>query len=131
MQTKKFIVPILLGASLLLSACGTKDNEESTSTKEMTIADGAKEMKQTLKDLDSQLEAKDADKVEKSGEKLEETWEEFEDGVKEKDADLYEQVETPLHTIEAGAKSEPLDTATLSKASEELNKVLSDVEKLK
>ncbi|MDR7071074.1 hypothetical protein [Fictibacillus barbaricus] len=131
MQTKKYIVPMVIATSLILSACGTKGKEESTSTKEMTIADGSKEMKQTLKDLNSQLEAKDADKVAKSGEKLEESWEKFEDEVKDKDAKLYEKVETPLHTIEAGAKSEPLDVATLSKASEELNTVLSEVEKLK
>ncbi|MGG1575392.1 hypothetical protein [Fictibacillus sp. NRS-1165] len=130
MQTKKYIVPIVLAASLTLSACGTKDNG-SEKPKEPTIAEGSKEMKQTLTDLKSQLKANEADKVKESGEQLEESWEKFEDGVKEKDADLYEKVETPLHTIEAGAKSKPLDAKTLTNAADELNSVLSKVEKLK
>ena len=70
-------------------------------------------------------------KVNESGENLEKSWQKFEDGVKDKNADLYEKVETPLHTIEAGAKSQPLDEQTLNKAADELDSVLSDVEKLK
>jgi hypothetical protein len=78
-----------------------------------------------------QLNAKDAAKVKESGENLEKSWQTFEDEVKDKSADLYEKVETPLHTIEAGAKSKTLDEQTLNKAADELDTVLSDVEKLK
>ncbi|EIT85262.1 hypothetical protein A374_10980 [Fictibacillus macauensis ZFHKF-1] len=131
-QTKKFIVPIVIAASLTLSACGTKQ-DDAKEKKETTSASmqGAKEMKQTLKDLKEQLKAKKTDEVKEAGEQLEKSWESFEDGVKDKDAALYEKVETPLHTIEAGAKSAPLDVKTLTKAAEQLDAVLSDVEKLK
>ncbi|MGE7902206.1 hypothetical protein ACQKOI_27835, partial [Bacillus paramycoides] len=79
----------------------------------------------------AQLQAKDAAKVKDDAEQLEKTWQTFEDTVKEKNADLYEKLETPLHTIEAGAKIEPLDVQTLNKAAEDLDTVLTEVGKLK
>lgn len=132
MKSRKFIVPILVASSLTLAACGGENNnkkeEENTI---VSISEGAKEMRQTISDLKTQLNTKDAAKVKESGESLEESWETFEDEVKDKSADLYEKVETPLHTIEAGAKAEPLDEQTLNKAADELDTVLADVEKLK
>lgn len=133
MKSRKLIVPILFATSLTLAACSgantTKQTDEATTT--VSISDGAKEMRQTITDLKAQLNDKDAAKVKESGENLEKSWQSFEDEVKDKDADLYEKVETPLHTIEAGAKSQPLDEQTLNTAADELDSVLSDVEKLK
>jgi iron uptake system EfeUOB component EfeO/EfeM len=136
MKSRKLIVPILLAASLTLAACGGANNnkkiEDTNITKKsVSISDGAKEMKQTIADLKTQLNAKDTSKVKESGAKLEQSWQKFEDEVKGKSADLYEKVETPLHTIEAGAKAQPLDPQVLNKVADELNTVLSDVEKLK
>ncbi|CAH2716083.1 hypothetical protein BACCIP111895_03267 [Neobacillus rhizosphaerae] len=133
MKSRKLIVPILIASSLTLAACGgAKDDKNSAETKTtVSISDGAKEMKQTITDLRDQLNANDAAKVKESGVKLEESWQKFEDDVKDKNADLYEKVETPLHTIEAGAKSDPLDAQTLNKSADELDSVLSDVEKIK
>jgi iron uptake system EfeUOB component EfeO/EfeM len=133
MISRKFIVPILLASSLTLAACGGVNTDKKTEEKKTTvsISVGAKEMRQTISDLKTQLKTKDAAKVKASGENLEKSWQTFEDEVKDKSADLYEKVETPLHTIEAGAKSEPLDEQTLNKAADELDTVLSDVEKLK
>jgi iron uptake system EfeUOB component EfeO/EfeM len=136
MKSRKLIVPFLIAASLTLAACGGANNDkktEDTNTAKTTvsISDGAKEMKQTIADLKTQLKDKDATKVKNSGESLEKSWQKFEDGVKDKNADLYGRVETPLHTIEAGAKSEPLDEQTLNKAADELDTVLSEVIKLK
>ncbi|WP_066255560.1 hypothetical protein [Neobacillus drentensis] len=133
MKTRKFIVPILLASSLTLAACGGANTDKKTEEKKTTvsISDGAKEMRQTISDLKTQLNTKDATKVKASGENLEKSWQTFEDEVKDKSADLYGKVETPLHTIEAGAKTEPLDEQTLNKAADELDTVLSDVEKLK
>ena len=88
-------------------------------------------MQKTIAELKTQLNDKDSAKVKKSGEELEESWEKFEDNVKDKDKELYEKVETPLHTIEAGAKSEPLDVNTLSAAADELNNTLTEVKNLK
>lgn len=135
MQSKKYVFPIIIAASMALSACGTKDEQTTTQTEETTsqtsVADGAKEMKAEVADLKVQLEANDAKKAAANGENLEEIWESFEDEVKEKDADLYEEVETPLHLIEAGVEVEPLDVDTLNKAADDLDRVLSDVEKIK
>ncbi|WML47339.1 hypothetical protein RCG23_17950 [Neobacillus sp. PS3-34] len=133
MKTRKLIVPILLASSLTLAACAGVNNDEKPkdTKKTVSISDGAKEMKQTIADLKNQLNDKDADKVKESGENLEKSWQKFEDEVKDKNADLYEKVETPLHIIEAGAKSEPLDEQTLNKAADELDHVLSDVKNIK
>ena len=106
-----------------------KQTDEAKTT--VSISDGAKEMKQTITDLKAQLNEKDAGKGKRKWRKLEKSWQKFEDEVKDNNADLYEKVETPLHTIEAGAKSQPLDEQTLKKSADELDSVLSDVEKLK
>lgn len=133
MKSRKLIVPILFATSLTLAACGgantNKQIDEAKTT--VSISDGAKEMKQTITELKTQLNEKNASEVKESGENLEKSWQKFEDEVKDNNADLYEKVETPLHTIEAGAKSQPLDEQTLNKAADELDSVLSDVEKLK
>lgn len=133
MKSRKLIVPILFATSLTLTACsGANTNKQTDEAKTtVSISDGAKEMKQTITDLKAQLNEKNASKVKESGENLEKSWQKFEDEVKDNNADLYEKVETPLHTIEAGAKSQPLDEQTLNKAADELDSVLSDVEKLK
>jgi iron uptake system EfeUOB component EfeO/EfeM len=136
MKSRKLIVPFLLATSLTLAACGGANNDKktadtNTAKKTVSISEGAKEMKHTIADIKTQLKDKDATKVKENGENLEKSWQKFEDGVKEKNADLYEKVETPLHTIEAGAKAQPLDEQVLNKAADELDKVLSDVEKLK
>jgi iron uptake system EfeUOB component EfeO/EfeM len=138
MQSKKYILPILLATSLALVACGSKEDkstEEGKKTEDTvsqtSISDGAKEMKVEISDLKKQIVAKDEAKVKENAENLEKSWQKFEDGVKDKDAALYEKVETPLHIIEAGAKVNPLDDKTLNEAANDLDSVLSDVEKLK
>lgn len=121
MKKASIMISFLLMISVGLAACGNGDDS--------AIADGAKSMKDTLKELQTYLDANDADKVKEAAEELEETWEAFEDGVKEQSAELYEKVETPLHTIEAGAKQNPLDKETLAQATKDLDLVLSELEK--
>lgn len=140
MKSRKLILPVIVATSLALGACGTqgekkdeskKTTEQASEKKEVSIADGATSMKKTVNDLKAQLQANDTAKVKDNAEQLEKTWETFEDVVKEKNADLYEKLETPLHTIEAGAKVKPLDVQTLNKAAEDLDTVLTEVGKLK
>ena len=140
MKSRKLIFPVIVVASLALVACGTtgekkvestKTTEQASEKKTISIADGATSMKQTVNDLKAQLQANDAAKVKGDAEQLEKTWQTFEDSVKEKNADLYEKLETPLHTIEAGAKVQPLDVQTLNQAVENLDAVLTEVGKLK
>jgi len=131
MLSKKSIVLLFAALSLSLSACGTKTNDTSKKTTTLSIADGATQMKDTLKQLNTDLSAKDAGKVKTDSENLEKSWSQFEDNVKAKDQALYGKVEDPLGIIEAGAKASSLDQATLTKASKELDAVLTDVAKLK
>jgi hypothetical protein len=121
LSNKKLVVSMALALSLGLSACGT-DN---------AIKTGSEDMIKTIKDLKSQVADNDTSKAKESGEALEKSWEKFEDSVKDKDADLYEKVETPLHTIEAGVKVSPLDADTLNQAADELKDVLNEVKGLK
>lgn len=120
---KKFIMAILAITvfSLILAACS---NSKVTST-----ADGAKAMQSTLTELQKQLDAKDAGKVQDEAKKLEDSWASFEDHVKSKTPELYAKVEAPLGIIQAGAKSSPLDTATLTSAVKDLNSVLNELAK--
>jgi len=133
MKSPKLILPIILSLSFSLAACGggNEDEKAEKTNSGTSISEGAKEMQKTIAELKTQLNDKDSAKVKKSGEELEESWEKFEDNVKDKDKELYEKVETPLHTIEAGAKSEPLDVNTLSAAADELNNTLTEVKNLK
>jgi hypothetical protein len=118
-SNKKWIViTASLVLTLLLSACGGNK-----------MAEGAKNMKAVLADVKSSVDAGDAVKAKSSAVKLEEAWASFEDEVKNKSKDLYDKTETPLHIIEAGVSVNPLDKVTLNKSIQELNQVLSDIEK--
>ncbi|WP_245208939.1 hypothetical protein [Gottfriedia endophytica] len=133
MLAKKNIAVLFAAISLSLAACGTNTSDtpkKTTTTTKLSIADGATQMKETLKQLNTDLNAKDAAKVKTDSENLEKSWSKFEDNVKEKDAAQYGKVEGPLGIIEAGAKASSLDQATLTKASNDLDAVLTDVAKL-
>jgi hypothetical protein len=119
-NVKWFAITATLAQMLLLSACGGGNK----------IADGAKNMKEVLAEVKSSVDAGDAAKAKSGAVKLEEAWASFEDVVKDKSKDLYDKAETPLHIIEAGASVEPLDKETLNKSIEELDQVLSEIEKL-
>lgn len=123
LSNKKLVVSMTLALSLALSACGTKEDK--------AIKSGSDDMIQTLTDLKSQVADNDESKAKESGEALEGSWEKFEDSVKDKDAELYEKVETPLHIIEAGVKVSPLDADTLNQAADDLTDVLNEVKDLK
>jgi ABC-type phosphate transport system auxiliary subunit len=127
MLSKKNTAVLFAAISLSLSACGTNTSETPKKTTTLSIADGATQMKETLKQLNTDLTAKDAGKVKTDSENLEKSWSKFEDNVKEKDQALYGKVEDPLGIIEAGAKASSLDQATLTKASKDLDTVLTDV----
>jgi hypothetical protein len=119
-NVKWFAITATFVLTLLLSACGGGNK----------IADGAKNMKEVLAVVKLSVDAGDAQKAKSDAAKLEEAWASFEDEVKTKSKDLYDKAETPLHIIEAGASINPLDKDTLNKSIQELDQVLSDIEKL-
>lgn len=129
-------------AALLLTGCSsnagtpktqsTEQNESATkSEKTLSIADGSKNMKDVLRDMKSKLDNKDEEGAIKASAGLEENWQVFEDSVKDKNKELYEKVEQPLHTINAAVKIKPLDTKTLIDAIDALDKQLDEVRNLK
>lgn len=119
-KNKWFVITASLALTLLLSACGGGNK----------LADGAKNMKAVLAEVKSSVDAGDAEKAKSAAVKLEEAWASFENEVKNKSKDLYDKTETPLHIIEAGANVNPLDKVTLNKSIEELDQVLSEIEKV-
>jgi hypothetical protein len=71
MKSRKLIVPFLLATSLTLAACGGADNDKKTENTNsakstVSISDGAKEMKNTIAELKTQLKDKDTAKVKAS-----------------------------------------------------------------
>jgi len=97
----------------------------------LSIAQGAQNMRDALKEMKEDLNIKNEDKAIKTSEKLEENWSAFEDSVKDKSAALYEKVEDPLGKIQGGVKVKPLDTKTLTTAMNELDQVLTQVQQIK
>jgi hypothetical protein len=51
--------------------------------------------------------------------------------VKQKDPDLYEKIEVPMGAIQSSAKANPVDTNTITSASGELDKLLTEMQNLK
>jgi iron uptake system EfeUOB component EfeO/EfeM len=109
----------LLAAAIVLPACGNKS--------EISVSEGVNNMKAALTDVQAAVDAGDGEKAKASADELEEAWEKFEDNVKKQSKDLYEKVETPLHAIEAGSKSDPLDKDALAKSVTDLSEVLDQI----
>lgn len=126
---------LLTGCSSNAGAPKTQNTEQNESAdkgeKTLSIAEGSKNMKDVLKDMKSKLDNKDEEGAVKASAGLEDNWKVFEDNVKDKDKELYEKVEQPLHTINAAVKIKPLDTKTLIDAIDALDKQLDEVGKLK
>lgn len=92
-------------------------------------ATGLDNMRNALKEMNSELNNKEEDKAIKTSEKLEENWKPIEDGIKESYKDLYEKVESPLGAINAGVKVNPLDTKSLTASIDELDKTIEQLQK--
>lgn len=90
---------------------------------------GLDNMRNTLKEMNSQLNNKEEDKAIKTSEKLEENWSSIEDGIKDSYKDLYEKVESPLGAINAGVKVNPLDAKSLTASIDELDKTIEQLQK--
>ncbi len=90
---------------------------------------GLENMRNTLKEMNSQLNNKEEDKAIKTSEKLEENWSPIEDGIKDSYKDLYEKVESPLGAINAGVKVNPLDAKSLTASIDELDKTIEQLQK--
>lgn len=90
---------------------------------------GLENMRNALKEMNTQLSNKEEDKAIKTSEQLEENWSPIEDGIKDSYKDLYEKIESPLDAINAGVKVAPLDTKSISAAIDELDKTIEQLQK--
>lgn len=90
---------------------------------------GLENMRNALKEMNSELNDKEEDKAIKTSEKLEENWSPIEDGIKESYKELYEKVESPLGAINAGVKVNPLDAKSLTASIDELDKTIEQLQK--
>lgn len=90
---------------------------------------GLDNMRNALKEMNSELNNREEDKAIKTSEKLEENWKPIEDGIKDSYKDLYEKVESPLGAINAGVKVNPLDTKSLTASIDELDKTIEQLQK--
>lgn len=140
-STKNLLMAVTLGSIITITGC-TAQKTQSPASGESTkaaavekqpasIDDASQNMRNLLKDMKAQLVNKEDAKVSEDGTKLEEAWKQFEDTVKEKNPTLYEKVEGPLGTIEAGVKVKPIDSKTIATATEALDKVLTEIQNLK
>jgi predicted component of type VI protein secretion system len=116
MNKRLMVIPMVILAMLAIAGCGSN-----------ATADGVKNMKTVLLDLQKNIDANDEAKVKKGAEDLETNWAKFEDDVKKNNAAAYAQVEDPLGIIKAGSVKSPLDKALLTKAVNDLNAVLDTI----
>ena len=106
------------------------DGELAKLQKSDATTTGLENMRNALKDMNTQLNNKEEDKAIKTSEKLEGNWKPIEDGIKDSYKDLYEKIESPLGAINAGVKVNPLDTKALTTSIGELDKMLEQLQKL-
>lgn len=92
------------------------------------VKDGISKLLNTTNELNQAINAGDQAKVKELGPKLEDTWKTFEDGVKPRNADLYEKLEASLNPEVAGSQASSLDKETLKKLNDQLTQTLHDLE---
>jgi len=118
-----------LDTKVLNTSIDKLDEELIKLQKSDATTTGLENMRNALKEMNTQLNNKEEDKAIKTSEKLEENWKPIEDGIKDSYKDLYEKVESPLGAINAGVKVNPVDTKALATSISELDKMLEQLQK--
>lgn len=85
---------------------------------------GATQLIGLTNDLRKAIDSGDQAKIKEIGPKLEEVWSTFEDGVKPRNADLYEEIEKSLNPEVAGSQKSPIDKEILIKLNDDLTQTL-------
>ncbi|MCP3775884.1 hypothetical protein NLX71_21675 [Paenibacillus sp. MZ04-78.2] len=91
------------------------------------IKAGATQMLGIAGDLKKEIEAGNEAKVKELGPKLEDVWSTFEDGVRPRNAELYEKLEKSLNPEVAGSQKSPLDKQALSQLNDGLTQALNEL----
>lgn len=120
-----------LDTKVLTTSINELDKTLNQLQKAIAFSTAPQDMKTALKKINKFISPLQEDKVTKYTDRLEKYWSSIEDNVKAKNPALYEKVEAPLGTIEAGVKIKPIDEKTIKAAAESLDKILTDVQNLK
>jgi soluble cytochrome b562 len=118
-----------LDTKVLNESIDKLDGELVKLQKSDATSTGLENMRNALKEMNSELNNKEEDNAIKTSGKLEENWKLIEDGIKDSYKDLYEKVESPLGAINAGVKVNPLDTKALTTSIGDLDKMLEQLQK--
>ena len=118
-----------LDTKVLNTSIDKLDEELVKLQKSDATTTGLENMRNALKEMNTQLNNKEEDKAIKTSDKLEENWKPIEDGIKDNYKELYEKVESPLGTIQAAVKINPIDSKVLTTSIDELDKVLDQLQK--
>lgn len=97
----------------------------------IAFSSGPQDMKTALQKINKFVSPLNEEKITKYSGRLEKYWSNIEDTVKEKNPALYEKVEAPMGIIQAGVKVKPIDTKTITTATEALDKVLTEIQNIK
>ncbi len=120
MRKKSLLSALVFIIAVVTAACGNGANH---------VGKGIEAMEITLDKLTKQVNAGDASGLKISAQALEEDWAKFEDEIKDKSKEVYEQVEAPLHLIEASGDSDQVDLVVVKKAIADLRTALEAAKK--
>lgn len=120
-----------LDIKVLTTAIDQLDKSLGEIQKSIALSSAPQDMKTSLKKINKFISPFNEEKVTKYTGRLEKYWSSIEEVIKDKNPDLYEKVEGPLETIQAGVKVKPIDTKTITTAIEALDKVLTEVQNIK
>lgn len=91
------------------------------------VKSGAAQLIVTTTDLKKAMDEGNEAKIKELGPKLEETWSTFEDGVKPRNAALYEKIEKSLNPEVAGSQKSPIDKQVLAQLNDALSQTLTEL----
>jgi iron uptake system EfeUOB component EfeO/EfeM len=91
------------------------------------IKAGTNQMLTTTGEMKKEIDAGNETKVKELGPKLEEVWATFEDGLRPRNADLYEKIEKSLNPEVTGSQKSPLDKQILTTLNNDLTTSLNEL----
>jgi hypothetical protein len=120
-----------LDTKSLSSSIEELDKELNQLQKSIAFSTAPQDMKTALAKIKKFTSPINEEKVTKYAARLEKYWSTSEDMVKQKDSKLYEKIEVPMGAIQSAAKVSPIDANTITSASEQLDKLLTEMQNLK
>ncbi|GAA0595115.1 hypothetical protein GCM10009001_09050 [Virgibacillus siamensis] len=126
------LLSVFLIVAVMLSACGSGGDSESSSeeneqkSNQASLDKGIEKVLTSLQELKDSIETSpdDTEKINSKGKSLSENWEPVEKKVEERNPDAYENIEESLYPLISEAQKEKPDTNKVTKLIEETTKKL-------